>query len=488
MAIEACFAELGLTSDANLTEVKKALKKIAITTHPDKNNDPAAADKFRTVNNAYATLLDWFRDNPPKGRRKQDESPDSSDVKVTEHSQCIVVKIGKSTIQHFIDACYELYGEPRDLGKHGQKYSATFKSLDPENEGNSTPNRLGSVHVTVYKSTGNVMTQGACYLLWHAEHLPHLLQSIRPETPASSSALKYKPESPALNIENESDSNENCSVCDLEDTDFMLECDACKLWMHYACSKVFPESRLQELTSERRSVFVCWQCESVPIPAIAPPPLKDDASHTSEAKTAPDTQNSYAKSHEAIIAAISSMERNITDSMMSVINEKSSVLNDKFNAELSALANKHKLQVASLESQIGELKKDNKRYGESLCTERNAHQLEVDAQQEKINLLSERLQISKEALTKSNSELAVTKKKLAETQADLESKFTKISELTSRNQELMSQLQATQKDLCRGPARPLRKYRNLYRKKFGKIQDFTGYNLEKKRKNKGIIK
>ena len=346
-----------------------------------------------------------------------------------------------------MDACYELYGERRDLGKHGQKYSASFKSLDPENEGNSTPNRLGSVHVPVYKSTGNVMAQGICYLLWHAEHLPHLLQSIRPETPASWSALEYKPESPALNIENESDSNENFSVCDLGDTDFMLECDACKLWMHYACSKVFPESRLQELTSERRSVFVCWQCESVPIPAIAPPPLKDDASHTSEAETAPDTQNSYAKSHEAIIAAISSMERNITDSMISVINEKSSVLNDKFNAELSALANKHKLQVASLESQIGELKKDNKRYGESLCTERNAHQLEVDAQQEKINLLSERLQISKEALTKSNNELVVTKKKLAETQADLESKFTKISELTSRNQELMFQLQATQKDL-----------------------------------------
>ena len=40
----------------------------------------------------------------------------------------------------------------------------------------------------------------------------------------------------------------------------------------------------------------------------------------------------------------------------------------------------------------------------------------------------------------------------------------------------------------RGPARPLRKYRNLYRKNFGKIQDFTGYNLEKKRNNKGIIK
>ena len=40
----------------------------------------------------------------------------------------------------------------------------------------------------------------------------------------------------------------------------------------------------------------------------------------------------------------------------------------------------------------------------------------------------------------------------------------------------------------RGPARPLRKYRNLYRKNFGKIQDFTGKNLRKKRKNKGSIK
>ena len=43
-------------------------------------------------------------------------------------------------------------------------------------------------------------------------------------------------------------------------------------------------------------------------------------------------------------------------------------------------------------------------------------------------------------------------------------------------------------NIYRGPARPSRKYRNLYRKNFGKIQDFTGYNLEKKRRNKRTIK
>ena len=49
-------------------------------------------------------------------------------------------------------------------------------------------------------------------------------------------------------------------------------------------------------------------------------------------------------------------------------------------------------------------------------------------------------------------------------------------------------MKKTREGWIRGPARPLRKYRNLYRKNFGKIQDFTGNNLEKKRKNKGIIK
>src|SRR5262249_60690921 len=56
---------LGLRSDATLTDVKKAYRKLARQHHPDRNNaDPGATDRFRRITEAYEYLSAHLKHNP----------------------------------------------------------------------------------------------------------------------------------------------------------------------------------------------------------------------------------------------------------------------------------------------------------------------------------------------------------------------------------------------------------------------------------------
>src|SRR3954469_5402675 len=53
------YAVLGVPAGATQDELKKQYRKLAAKHHPDKNpNDPKAADKFKSISEAYQTLGD----------------------------------------------------------------------------------------------------------------------------------------------------------------------------------------------------------------------------------------------------------------------------------------------------------------------------------------------------------------------------------------------------------------------------------------------
>ena len=56
------YSVLGVPADAALADIKKAYRKLARRHHPDRNNgDPAAAERFRQITEAYEVLTDPVR-------------------------------------------------------------------------------------------------------------------------------------------------------------------------------------------------------------------------------------------------------------------------------------------------------------------------------------------------------------------------------------------------------------------------------------------
>ena len=55
------YAQLGVSPDATVNDIKSAYRKKASQFHPDRNPDPAAAQKFREAQEAYEVLADSDR-------------------------------------------------------------------------------------------------------------------------------------------------------------------------------------------------------------------------------------------------------------------------------------------------------------------------------------------------------------------------------------------------------------------------------------------
>ena len=52
------YETLGVSENVNNADLKKAFRKLSLETHPDKNPDPQATERFKEINSAYETLSD----------------------------------------------------------------------------------------------------------------------------------------------------------------------------------------------------------------------------------------------------------------------------------------------------------------------------------------------------------------------------------------------------------------------------------------------
>ena len=58
MASKDYYEILGVAKNASASEIKDSYRKLAMKYHPDRNKDPAAAEKFKDISEAYAVLSD----------------------------------------------------------------------------------------------------------------------------------------------------------------------------------------------------------------------------------------------------------------------------------------------------------------------------------------------------------------------------------------------------------------------------------------------
>ena len=459
--INVLFSVLGLAPGSTANEVKKAFRKMAKKMHPDKCNSSDATERFKELNNAYAELLKHLKENSDK-KKLSDLDSMMVHIKVKKCTYCVVVNVGMENIKHFLSACCEQYGTPRDQGIHGMKFSQPYRTTGDDNH------NLGTIHVTVYLSTANVMVQGPSYLLWHAETLPQLVEKMT--AIAKKLCIDNADEDSAVRVEkgtndDKDDQDKNakrrshrhhkslgsvsttvssCSICDAHDTKDMIMCDACGTWQHFACSKLFPEIALREATKEE-AVYLCWKCEAdVSGQSLQMLPVNDS-----------DTQLSTMNS------LIQSLERNIIETMNLMTTDANRTLEEKHHLEKELMKERYRNEIGALSNKVKTLEKKCRELESRIPDEEQEVTADPGVDVNRISQLQNELQNTEERngyLSEHNRTLQSQNKQLEERikemskrllqyQSDNEKMVRKINDAEEANKNILEQNQKLNEEL-----------------------------------------
>jgi tetratricopeptide (TPR) repeat protein len=97
MHLHQCYELLGVPQNATLEEIKQAYRRLARKYHPDVNqNDPAAIDKFRMVQEAYEILKRSDNKDLSKELSSKNNSASSTPSQSTTRSSKVKVEVNKA--------------------------------------------------------------------------------------------------------------------------------------------------------------------------------------------------------------------------------------------------------------------------------------------------------------------------------------------------------------------------------------------------------
>ena len=97
MHLYECYKLLGVPHNATLEEIKQAYRRLARKYHPDVNqNDPAATDKFRKLQEAYEILKQADKEDLSKELFSKNNSASSKPSQSTTHSSKVKVEVNKA--------------------------------------------------------------------------------------------------------------------------------------------------------------------------------------------------------------------------------------------------------------------------------------------------------------------------------------------------------------------------------------------------------
>ncbi len=190
---------LGVSPTASLKEIHKAYLALAKQLHPDKNKDnPTATADFQKLNEAYHTLKEpeSRREYDRKNMKYSEQSYHYAEVIEEDHSvyEGIVTKVNTMSLtihippdflDIWISVIQDRYNSTFMEAKKGQPSNGQMLKVVYESEGGP----LGTVSITVYKSTSNLHVQGTPFFLWLQEHLPGIKKLVCEAIPKNGLSL-----------------------------------------------------------------------------------------------------------------------------------------------------------------------------------------------------------------------------------------------------------------------------------------------------------